>query len=333
VASRHFTEDVQPLLATLARLAALSGSDLERDVLTSAVPQLEDGEYDNWNGGTYYHTLTLAVPVELFAKLGDETSELESSIKGRIERVLRSPDSHHISAVAIQPSLIASSQTGISDVIAARSEAPVPQFWAPDRFRLFLSHVTSFKQRAAALRQELLRYHVTCFVAHETIEPGTLWQREIEAALRTMDAMAALITPDFHLSHWTDQEIGWALGANVYVLPIRREANPYGFIGEVQGIQGSGKTVGKVAEETFTNLLRQPRTRKRLLEAVVAGFERSKSMAETQANTGLLEKAVPLTTALLKRINKAATANSHVAASNDFAKRIQRLIKNAPVHG
>jgi len=26
-----------------------------------------------------------------------------------------------------------------------------------------------------------------------------------------MDAMAALITPDFHDSKWTDQEVGWAL--------------------------------------------------------------------------------------------------------------------------
>lgn len=80
-------------------------------------------------------------------------------------------------------------------------------------------------------------------MAHETIKPGELWQQEIRAALGSMHAMAALITPDFPASSWTDQEVGWALGSSVYVLPVRRGADPYGFLGEVQGIQGVGKTV------------------------------------------------------------------------------------------
>ncbi len=61
----------------------------------------------------------------------------------------------------------------------------------------------------------MARYHISGFVAYETIDPGELWQREIEAALRSMHAMAALITPDFHDSKWTDQEVGWALGSGV----------------------------------------------------------------------------------------------------------------------
>lgn len=323
---KHFTEDVSPLLATVARLAELDGSETEKEVLQRATPILEEAEYDNWNGGTYYHTLTLTVPVEQFARLGDQVPALEDRIKGRIERVLRAPDAHHVSAVVIQPSLVAPEETGVAEVIAARAERPTPQFWAPDRFRLFLSHVTSFKQRAAALRQELLRYHISGFVAHETIEPGTLWQREIEAALRTMDAMAALITPDFHASNWTDQEIGWALGAGVYVLPVRRGMDPYGFIGEVQGVQGIGKTVGQVAKETFAILLRQPPTRPRLLEAVVAGFERSDSYAEARANAELLEKATPLPEPLLTRVEVAVASNNQIANSQGVPERVRRLV-------
>jgi hypothetical protein len=323
---KHFTEDVMPLVGTVAKLAELDGSDLEKDVLQSATPNLEEAEYDNWNGGTFYHTLTLTVPVEQFARLGDQVPTIETRIKERIERVLRAPDSHHVSAVVIQPSLFDSDETGIAEVIAARADRPIPQFWAPDRFRLFLSHVTSFKQRAAALRQELLRYHISGFVAHETIEPGTLWQREIEAALRTMDAMAALLTPDFHASNWTDQEIGWALGAGVYVLPIRRGADPYGFIGEIQGIQGVGKTVGQVAEETFSILLRQSRTRGRILEAVVAGFERSNSYAEARTNLRLIESAAPLPEPFLNRIEVAAASNAQISDSQGVPERVDRLI-------
>ena len=52
----HFTKDVHPLVSTVTRLAEIDGSDLEQEVLRSAEPRLEEPEYDNWDGGTYYHT-------------------------------------------------------------------------------------------------------------------------------------------------------------------------------------------------------------------------------------------------------------------------------------
>jgi hypothetical protein len=325
-APRHFTDDVRPLVLTVAKLAELDGSELENSVLREADPKLGEGEYDNWNGGTYYHTLTLEVPVSLFARLGERTSELESQIKKRIETVLRSPDTHFVSAVVIQPALISGAEERVSDVVTARSKRPVPQFWAPGRFRLFISHVTSFKQRAAALRQDLLKYHISGFVAHETIDPGELWQREIEAALRTMDAFTALLTPDFHESKWTDQEIGFALGLDSYVLPIRRGADPYGFIGEVQGIQGLGKTVSQVAEEVFAGFLRHGGTRPKMLEALVAGFERSDTATEARATLTLLEVAGALPDYLVTRVEVAAANNELMSRASDINKRIEKLL-------
>jgi hypothetical protein len=322
----HFTADVRPLVATVAKLAELDGSELENSVLREAKPQLGEGEYDNWNGGSYYHTLTLEVPVTLFAKLGERTSELESRIQARIQKVLRSPDNHSISAVVIQPEIIIGGEERVSDVVTARSERPIPQFWAPQRFRLFISHVTSFKVRAAALRQDLLKYHISGFVAHETIDPGELWQREIEAALRSMEAFAALLTPDFHASKWTDQEIGWALGVGAYVLPIRRGADPYGFIGEVQGIQGVGKTVSQVADEVFATFLRHGSTRDPMLEALVAGFERSTSATEARHSLTLIERAGVIPDFLATRVEVAAANSEPIARAGDLGRRIDRLV-------
>jgi hypothetical protein len=59
----------------------------------------------------------------------------------------------------------------------------------------------------------------------------------IERALRTCHALAAYVTPDFHGSWWTDQEVGWALGRGVPVIPISVGVQPYGFIGAIQAIQ------------------------------------------------------------------------------------------------
>lgn len=322
---KHFTEDVRPLVATIARLAELDDSELETRVLQESEPKLGEGEFDNWNGGTYYHTLTLEVPVSLFASLGESTSEIEGKIQKRIEKVLRSPDIHFVSAVVIQPEIMLGSEERVSSIVTARSERPMPQFWAPNRFRVFISHVTSFRQRAASLRKDLLKYHISGFVAHENIEPGELWQREIEAALRTMDGFLALITPDFHASKWTDQEIGWALGLDKYVLPIRRDADPYGFIGEVQGIQGLGKKVPQVAEEVFSTFLRQSSTRGRMLEALVAGFERSTTTVEAKENLALLERAGSLPDYLFTRIEIATANNGEISRSIEISRRIEKL--------
>ena len=325
-AAKHFTEDVRPLIATVARLAELDGSHLEQEVLRSAEPHLEEPEYDNWDGGTYYHTLTLIVPVDLFARLGDQLRPIEERISNRITDVLRAPDRHRVTAVVIQPSMLDHTSEQLADIVVARSERPVPQFWAPGQFRLFISHVTSFRQRATALRQALSRFHISGFVAHETIEPGELWQREIEAALRSMDAMAALITPDFHDSTWTDQEVGWALGSGIYVLPVRRGADPYGFLGEVQGIQGLDKKVSEVAEEIFETLLRLSQTKEALLEAIVAGFERSESYKVSHQNITLLERARTIPESLLRRIEVAARSNEQVAKSSGVAGRVAKLV-------
>jgi hypothetical protein len=51
----------------------------------------------------------------------------------------------------------------------------------------------------------LRSFGVSAFVAHENIEP-TKWQDEIEKALLSMNALAAILMPGFHESKWTDQE-------------------------------------------------------------------------------------------------------------------------------
>lgn len=325
--SRHFTDDVAPLVTTLARLADLDGSDFEKEVLNAANPRLEDSEYDNWDGGTYYYTLTLLVPVDLFARLGDQVRATEERILSRVAHVLRAPDRHHVTAVVIQPSLVSASTDVLADVMVGRVQKPIPPFWSPGQFRLFISHVTSFKQRATALRHKLSRYHISGFVAHETIEAGELWQREIEAGLRSMQAMTALITPDCRDSDWVDQEIGWAIGSGIYVLPVRRGADPHGFIGEVQGIQGLEKSVSQVAGEIFEALLRVSATRDTLLEALVSGFEGSDSFRETQENLLLLEQATPIPELLMGRIEAAVGSNDQITNTMGMLSRVRNLAR------
>jgi hypothetical protein len=148
----HFTQNAQPLMATLNELAEHGGSAMEREVLRTAQAKLEEPEYDNWDGGTYYYTLKLVVPVPVFTRLGNAGNELEQHISARIGQILRGSDRHRITAVVIQP----------GQVMPRKGQPPADigpfTFWTPGQFKLFLSHVSTSKQRAAALRQALAKF-------------------------------------------------------------------------------------------------------------------------------------------------------------------------------
>jgi hypothetical protein len=105
--------------------------------------------------------------------------------------------------------------------------------FAKPYFRLFISHTSSNAALATKLKQKLWFFGISAFVAHEDIEPTREWQIEIESALRTMDGILALLTADFHTSHWTDQEIGSALGRCLPIIPLSVDGTiPYGFMGK-----------------------------------------------------------------------------------------------------
>jgi hypothetical protein len=85
-------------------------------------------------------------------------------------------------------------------------------YWLQFHFRLFISHVSDHMAMVSALGKELRQYGIHGFLAHSDIHPTQQWRDQIRWALRTCDALLALMTPDFHSSDWTDQEIGFVLG-------------------------------------------------------------------------------------------------------------------------
>jgi len=109
--------------------------------------------------------------------------------------------------------------------------------WEKGFIRLFISHRDKNKKIARDLAEQFMKYKVSGFVAHDTIQPMTTWQNEILKGLETMEVMLALITDDFHESSWTNQELGFALGRNIPIITLKLENKaPDGFIGNVQAI-------------------------------------------------------------------------------------------------
>jgi hypothetical protein len=157
-----------------------------------------------------------------------------------------------------------------------------PDFWKEGSLKLFLSHLTSNKERMSHLKASFDQWGVCAFVAHEDIEPTREWRNEVEAALETMEVMVVLVEPGIKGSDWCCQEIGYALGRKIKIVPLRAGLDPFGFFGKYQGIQVKGKIPSIVAENVVCTLLKKPKHRTQLLQCIGKSFASLKS--DTKVN-------------------------------------------------
>ena len=258
------------VVATLVELF-INQQKLElADLLESSVSYIEQTDYDNWNGGTYYWALRLEVPVSSYAKFESTLEAVESEISKKLELLDRAYPRDHLKSVTISP---LSSATAAFGKKVFPSSLDTRRLWGEGKFKLFLSHVSKHKTSVGKLGVELAIYGVSPFLAHDDIEPSLEWRDEIEVALRSMDALAALVTPEFHSSFWTDQEVGWAFGRGVLALPVMLGATPYGFLGKFQGIPGGDlERPGDLAALIVKALLGNRQTHDEMRRALIAAF-------------------------------------------------------------
>lgn len=163
--------------------------------------------------------------------------------------------------------------------------------WQPGTVRVFISHTHPNAGLMNEASKYLLNWRIDTFVAHVDIEPNREWERTIETALSTCDALIALITPDFAHSSWCDQEIGYCLGRQIPVVPVRLGADPHGFIAKFQAVTLAPNLHPTQAADTmFRGLLQHPRLGDLLARPVVRRFSATGSFDGARANFPLLSR-------------------------------------------
>ena len=205
-------------------------------------------------------------------------------------------------------------------------------FWLPNHFKLFLSHIASFKEKTHLLKISLLKYGISSFVAHDDIEPTREWQDEIEKALFTLDALAAILLPNFHESKWTDQEIGVAIGRNKLVIPIRKGIDPYGFIGKYQGFNSQGKTIDQVAKGIAEILFSHKLTNSKMIECfsetIINSVNEKDVIQYLEVITELDYIAKDVLEKIVKKYRNSVTINSSPNLRNRFEELFEKYSIN-----
>lgn len=322
------TDRLPALMRTALEMAKLEGASLDARVLGEARASLVQSGYDNWDGGTDLYTLVLELPVQLFVEITPNQAALEISVGKRIALQTRVDTGESVSEVVIAPRPVenAGALVQTSDAAIAEEE-PIPAFWQPGYFRLFISHLAENKLQAHALKDALARYQIAAFVAHEDIEPSAEWQNEIESALRTMDALLAMLVPSFISSRWCDQEVGYALGRRRFVLGLRMGADPHGFLGKYQGLAVAGLDAPNVARMVFDILVSHEVTTQRMTESLVERLVRSSSWDASKHTMTLLEKSKSLNSGQIARLLSSIEENIDVGQAFGVPERIRSLLQ------
>jgi hypothetical protein len=201
-------------------------------------------------------------------------------------------------------------------------------FWEPFHYKLFLSHLSAFKTTTGLLQSALKKFGISAFVAHVDIEPTREWLDEIEAGLLSMDALAAILMPGFKESNWTDQEVGFAVGRGVLVIPIMRGLEPYGFISKYQGLNSKGKSVSDVAIEIFRILATSPKTRTRMLSCLTETTLQSKTEAEAIEKLAFLNSVKDLPIGQLQKLHEAAPSSMILMSGKPLSALNELLVRH-----
>ena len=133
--------------------------------------------HDNWDGGIDYYNIVVGITVEAYTNLLSKTTiaDVEKTLFSFFTDAMRGEDgSIRISEVIVRPD----DKHGDNTPLLYNDS-----MWLPNYFRLFVSHLSSFKASATHLKLALLPYGIHCFVAHEDIKPSKEWEIEIENAL------------------------------------------------------------------------------------------------------------------------------------------------------
>lgn len=100
----------------------------------------------------------------------------------------------------------------------------------------FISYSHTDRLVAAQVKAALTSLRVDAFMAHDDIHVSQQWQVRILTELRQMDVFVPLLSQAFLGSHWTAQEVGFAIARpEVLIIPASIDGSiPKGFLGSIQ---------------------------------------------------------------------------------------------------
>jgi hypothetical protein len=200
-------------------------------------------------------------------------------------------------------------------------------YWMANHLRLFISHVHTKQQQAAQLKDCLLKYGISSFVAHDDIDVSAEWREEILRALMSMDVLAALVSEDFNSSKWTDQEVGVAIARDTAIIPINIGCPPYGFLEQYQSFTAKNQYPPTVAEAIFGTIAKNPKTKEPLIGCLKKLLLTSNDSKIAIERINILDRIPSISSNHWEEIRNKIASNNHLVDDALFLEKFNEYLK------
>lgn len=206
--------------------------------------------------------------------------------------------------------------------------------------QVFLSYANENKDIAGNVKRCFEYYGVSAFLAHEDIEFGEEWTREIFSALDLTQVLVVILTDEAKRSSYVNQEIGYAMSRGILILPFKIDVDPFGFTSRIQALKPSysynietrqNEIDFDASVEKMVETIRHKNGLSALLrKGLIASFATSRSFKETQCKMTILKKLPDLADAEKQAVLGAALHNDQVYKEWRTRKYLKELISKEP---
>jgi AbiJ N-terminal domain 3/TIR domain len=205
--------------------------------------------------------------------------------------------------------------------------AQYDHLWRANHIRAFLSHISEEHRFVSEVNDELRQIGIDGFVAHVSIEPDAEWQEEIERALVSCDVFVGLLHPGFSQRHWTQQEVGWALGRGIPMQMIRLGENPVGFRARIQARSPRHSTPWSVASSMAVGLSTDSTFGQTVVESLVRSLAQASSFVDGRIAAERLEEVGRLSSPVLDAIEIAYLRNDQLYPRHVGGQVVERILR------
>ena len=283
------------------------------EILQLSKSEIEFISYDNWNEGHYSFCLHLQLPMNVFAPNEERINGIEKIVLKALNVIFNGISYQSISSVTVKPIV---DESHFVNTLDKPTPDDIDRVWGEAPFKVFLSHSSKYKDRVFQLKQELNYYGLSCFVAHEDVEPTLEWEKEIKYALNSTNLLIVLLTPDFHDRLWTDQEVGIALGRNIPLIYVKLGRDPYGFMGKIQALKGDFEDIINLSINLVRVLLKKPECSELMHESLVVSLEKAYLYDIARKVIAMIVETTAFSKAQMQRIKASYLNNSQVSENS-----------------
>jgi len=254
--------DIDGILRTLAQIYAMQGQRREVAVLARARAQVDQTNYDNWNGGISWYSLALRIPISLYAQIEEDREKLEKDICARIQPLIRSYRDENLDSVIIALE-IENDQNWRKNAMRWLDSSGVDSSTKrarKHRYDVFISHANEDKDDLVRpLAQALAKAGYRVWYDEFELKVGDSLSKSIDHGLSQSGYGLVVLSPAFFAKNWTRYELDGLIARQMVgekvILPIwhhigREEILKYSPpLADRLAIVSKTKTVKQMVEE------------------------------------------------------------------------------------